>query len=88
MADIVARAAAGETVVVLRHGIRGGVAPLVGQQLGIHQPRGVVDGHMQHLPAGAAVRVAWIAGGAVPRPAHDAPSRLVSRWISPPGAAY
>jgi FtsZ-binding cell division protein ZapB len=57
---------------------RGGtLLSLVGQDLGVGQPRGIIDGHVQRLPAGAALAALAgpVAGDAV-ADAVDAPELL------------
>jgi hypothetical protein len=53
-----------------------GALLLVGQDLGVDEAGGIVDGDVQELPADAATGVPRVAGGPVPGATHDAPQLL------------
>ena len=58
---------------------------LVGELLGVGQPRRVVDGHVRVVPADAAVAVLRAQPPKrLPPPAPMRPSFLVSRWTRSP----
>src|SRR5512144_3130071 len=80
-------AVAGEPVECTAEEGNGAFFLLVRQEFGVGEPRGIVDGHMQRLPADAVMAVdrARPATGDAMADAFDRPSFLVSRCRSSPG---